>query len=463
MGVNTNLAAGARAVHANRGAGSKYDVGAAFGKSLGKAMESISTRAEAHERDRRAIGAKVEKWGSKLDDSISTKHVPEAYQQDVAKFAARSRDEYWQFAQMASKSDAGSSAYIEAVTGMNQINSSMKNLKNELVKFAEGGTTFAADNKSKHLSAGNNNVDLNQLSDVYSQSMPLTIGADGSLAFDQEDGSSISLDQLPEYHKKDFAGAQDFLKKVNTIHKAGRPLDVTLTGMYESELTNMLEAGGRARMLDFAVGNTVTVGGLGIQNPHDMPDEELLAAVRSGMMNVLVESANNGAKERTGRSNKGSDSSDDFGFGPSNYKPIIDKATETVNKMRDSGDWSALGQGFYKWKGQEISAVRIFENDHLVITTKDGGRHKLALSDPDTYKLVRGVVVGATSNHYAAKEAFGMDWTGGVLVEQKSNPDQQTGGKQEIVVTSKGARVHTASGDGNMATLVDFNWSGKTQ
>ena len=316
MGVNTNLAAGARAVHANRGAGSKYDVGAAFGKSLGKAMESISTRAEAHERDRRAIGAKVEKWGSKLDDSISTKHVPEAYQQDVAKFAARSRDEYWQFAQMASKSDAGSSAYIEAVTGMNQINSSMKNLKNELVKFAEGGTTFAADNKSKHLSAGNNNVDLNQLSDVYSQSMPLTIGADGSLAFDQEDGSSISLDQLPEYHKKDFAGAQDFLKKVNTIHKAGRPLDVTLTGMYESELTNMLEAGGRARMLDFAVGNTVTVGGLGIQNPHDMPDEELLAAVRSGMMNVLVESANNGAKERTGRSNKGSGSLNDQGSTP---------------------------------------------------------------------------------------------------------------------------------------------------
>ena len=289
-----NLITGARAVYANRGYGSKFDSSAAFAAGLESGLEPIKLRQAEEKKFKQAVEKKVTAWGAKLDDTIDSKNIPTAYREEINGFLVGLKDEYWHHAQVASKAEPGSDAYREAVSGMNAVNSSMKNHKAQLTQYTERAYALKTANEKKQLSSGNKASDMAINSDVYGQEMPLQISEDGGLNFMNEDGSSITMDQLPEYALTDHDANLEYIKMSKTVLNSGHKLTGKLGGMQRDMINTMLRKGSRSRWLHFATDSGIADGGLGIVNPHDLSDEDLLQQVSTGLFNALSEVADEG-------------------------------------------------------------------------------------------------------------------------------------------------------------------------
>lgn len=367
-----NLITGAKAVHANRGYGSKFDSSAAFAAGLESGLEPIKLRQAEEKQFKQAVEKKVTAWGAKLDDTIDSKNIPAAYREEINGFLVGLKDEYWHHAQVASKAEPGSDAYREAVSGMNAVNASMKNHKAQLTKYTERAYALKTANEKKQLSSGNKASDIAINSDVYGQEMPLQISGDGGLNFMNEDGSSITMDQLPEYALTDHAANLEYIKMSKTVLNSGHKLAGKLGGMQRDMINTMLRKGSRPRWLHFATDSGIADGGLGIVNPHDLSDEDLLQQVSTGLFNALSEVADEGYARKN--PNKTTETKSQPPPTSDTYTVSGSKPKDVLNDIATNTGMGAYGKAMQD--GWKDGTAGIFQHMHY---------------GSDSHKVVNGV------------------------------------------------------------------------
>jgi hypothetical protein len=328
---DANLIKGEQYVRANRGAGSVYDVGSAFGQGVATADAQIQLVRDQEKIARREIANKTEQWGSQLDGNIDASAVPDVYRQGITDFLLNQRNVYWEHAKAASNSEIGSEAYQAAVAGMNGVNSAVKNLRVQLDSYNTGSTAFAEASDSNHISGGMPLDELAVSEQIYSHTLPMHINDTGDIAFSNEDGNVMDLKDMPTLKLKDFKANNAYLGLAGKIYQSGNKLNGSLATLHRGSVRNILR-GNRDTLLHMATDDSIIDGGFGIVDPHSLSTEELTTRMEDAMMDALGQVANDGYNAKRGGRSQSNQSSG----GPGDIKMSAVPAMQAYDiAMRD--------------------------------------------------------------------------------------------------------------------------------
>jgi hypothetical protein len=393
---DANLIKGEQYVRANRGAGSVYDVGSAFGQGIAAAGEHLQQVRAQEKIARREIANKTEQWGSQLDGNIDASAVPDVYRPGITDFLLNQRNVYWEHAKAASNSEVGSKAYQAAVAGMNGVNSAVKNLRVQLDSYNTGSTAFAEASDSNHISGGMPLDELAVSEQVYSHTMPMHINDAGDLGFSSEDGSVMNFKDMPTLKLKDFKANNAYLGLAGKIYQSGNKLNGSLATLHRGSVRNILR-GNRDTLLHMATDDSIIDGGFGIVDPHSLSTEELTTHMEDAMMDALGQVANDGYNAK-----RPGPSSSDIKKQQA-LKAAEDRAIKDFNTAMDSGDWGGLENA--KFDGKHIHGV-VRKGDTLSLEI-EGGRHfKLNLKNEHDTKAIIAALAGRAG--WQAREAVNM-------------------------------------------------------
>ena len=364
---DANLIKGEQYVRANRGAGSVYDVGSAFGQGIAAAGEHLQQVRAQEKIARREIANKTEQWGSQLDGNIDASAVPDVYRPGITDFLLNQRNVYWEHAKAASNSEVGSKAYQAAVAGMNGVNSAVKNLRVQLDSYNTGSTAFAEASDSNHISGGMPLDELAVSEQVYSHTMPMHINDAGDLGFSSEDGSVMNFKDMPTLKLKDFKANNAYLGLAGKIYQSGNKLNGSLATLHRGSVRNILR-GNRDTLLHMATDDSIIDGGFGIVDPHSLSTEELTTRMEDAMMDALGQVANDGynAKHPGPRSSDTKEQKD--------AQAAVDRADETMKKMQESKNFSVMER--VMWDGKHVDGVR-FDAEKMELTLQTGSTDKV--------------------------------------------------------------------------------------
>lgn len=393
---DANLIKGEQYVRANRGAGSVYDVGSAFGQGVATADAQIQLVRDQEKIARREIANKTEQWGSQLDGNIDASAVPDVYRQGITDFLLNQRSVYWEHAKAASNSEVGSEAYQAAVAGMNGVNSAVKNLRVQLDSYNTGSTAFAEASDSNHISGGMPLDELAVSEQVYSHTLPMHINDTGDIAFSNEDGNVMDLKDMPTLKLKDFKANNAYLGLAGKIYQSGNKLNGSLATLHRGSVRNILR-GNRDTLLHMATDDSIIDGGFGIVDPHSLSTEELTTRMEDAMMDALGQVANDGYNAK----HPGPSSSDTKEQRA--YKAAENRAIKDFKAAMGSGDWSSLKHA--KFDGKHIHSV--VRNGDTLTLEMEGGRHsRLNLKNENDTDAIIAALAGRAG--WEARDAVNM-------------------------------------------------------
>jgi len=252
--------------------------------------------------ERSAINAKVAGYIDQLDTNVDITELTPTQQNAVTNYLVKQRGEYANAAsQIARIEDPSSPLYMELRTKMNGISQSFQNLATQVNSYKEDKASYLKDFDNSLISEGNELNTLSQASKLYTNEASLGVGQGGSLVFWNEAKEDYdSYNQMPKPFLKDFDGANKLLEMNKNIYSTGRALTGSRKNMVRQQVNNILAKGGRQGLLSLATDDFITEGGLGL-GPHlfDPANEDALKeAVLTSYMDVLTESADQGAMDK---------------------------------------------------------------------------------------------------------------------------------------------------------------------
>ena len=163
-----------------------YDPSLAMSQPFAKAQNNILATQNRRRANKAAAEAKVESYIESMAAAPNLGKVPAKYRDVVNKFLIEQRREYSRYARIASQYKPGTTAYMDAVSKMNSVSSAFTNLSNQFDAFKKMKDEDLPNFSDRLLSEGNNETDINILSDILTDKFDLQIGEAGILTFFQQ-------------------------------------------------------------------------------------------------------------------------------------------------------------------------------------------------------------------------------------------------------------------------------------
>lgn len=258
-----------------------------------------------------AINAKTAGYIDALDTNVDITELTSTQQQAITNYLVEQRSEYADAAsQLAKIEDPTDPQYMELRTKINGISQSFKNLATQVGSYKQDKASYLKDFDNSLISNGNEINTLDEASKLYTDQASLGVGQGGSLVFWNEGKETYDpYNQMPKPFLKDFATADEVLKINKNLYNAGSSLTGARRNMVRQQLNNLLTKGGRKTLLSMAQDDFVVQGGLGLSDPELFApgnDDALKNAVLDSYMNVLTDSAAQGARDKRPASSSGS-------------------------------------------------------------------------------------------------------------------------------------------------------------
>ena len=196
--------------------------------------------------------------------SIDVSKIEESMRPEVSEFLINSRNEYSRAADCASRGSAGDNDYMECVSTMNRINSSIVNLNENLSYFKTYRDGYLEDFEKNRISnqPGSNTDFLNSL--FKNSVFDIEIGEDGSVDL-MNDGELINvmdIDKNPKfnYHLKNAEGVNLLLGLNNQAVGLNRKFLKSDKIAYGLQLDNYLEPLDRPDLLSLVYDDDIQSG-----------------------------------------------------------------------------------------------------------------------------------------------------------------------------------------------------------
>ena len=261
--------------------------------------------------EKNAINARTASYIDALDTNVDITELTSTQQQAITNYLVDQRSEYADAAsQIARIEDPTDPRYMELRAKINGISQSFKNLATQVSSYKEDKASYLKDFDNSLISNGNEINTLNEASKLYTNQASLGVGEGGSLVFWNEGKETYDpYSKMPKPFLKDFATADAVLKINKNLYNAGASLTGARRNMVRQQLNNVLTKGGRKTLLSMAQDDFILQGGLGLTDPELFApgnDAALKEAVLDSYMNILTDSAAQGAREKRPASGVGS-------------------------------------------------------------------------------------------------------------------------------------------------------------
>lgn len=293
----------------NKAAQPTWDV--AFQESFGKGMQAAKAAMAINKAKKDAINNEVAGYINSLNSNVDVSELSGSQQQAITNFLVDNRNEYADAAsRIARIDDPSSREYVELRDKMNGIQMAFTNLATQVDSYKEDKISYLKDFESKRISDGNELSTLSESAKMYTDKAELGVGQGGNLVFWNEKNNNYdSYNQMAKPFLKDFGSADQLLQLNEKVYNSGSALVGARKNMVRQKISNMIAQGGRETLLSLASDDFIIEGGLGITDPElFIPGNEdlLKKAVIDSYMNVLVESAAQGARDKRPASTPGS-------------------------------------------------------------------------------------------------------------------------------------------------------------
>jgi len=259
-------------------------------------MQSVNQDALAEadyeaKQQRRDNEAKIDAYMNSLPADFDVSQIPAKYRQQISDFLTAGKKAYADEAMNINDYESGSDEYIAAVSKMNEVKNSFKNLKNQFDMFGTNKKEVAESMLEGLYSKGNDANEMSLLTSVYTDELDIEIGEDGNIGFLTEEGVT-NFSDLPDYFNKDYTSGDAIMKMSNQVYKAGIPLNPATRMMYENQLYSMIEKGGVATLKSLARDDFFNRGGIPSITDEELNDPMQRDAVEEKIVNYFMDVMN---------------------------------------------------------------------------------------------------------------------------------------------------------------------------
>lgn len=304
--INRQLIAAERANRASQGF---VDQGNVVQQGMLESVNLIRQDVARQTAKKNAANQKVASYINQLNSDVDLTSLTETQQQSVNNFLVNGRNEYADIAVRLSKMDDPSSPqYMEDKNRLNSISRSFQNLSSQVKNYKNDKISYLKDFDESLLSDGNKADTVENAASVYTNEADFAVNQSGGLMiWDNNNEDYKGYGEIEKPFLKDFQSADKILSMNEGIYKRGQELTGANETLTRQKLKQMVNKGGRDTLLSLASDDFMMEGGLGLQDPalFEPGNEAALSnAVVDGYMNVLKDSASQGAKERGTTSSK---------------------------------------------------------------------------------------------------------------------------------------------------------------
>lgn len=299
--MNKQLVKGAAIVNASEGFVN-------YGSAIGRSSEGIIKAMQAKKAQKRAANARTASYIDQLNSDVDLTNLTEDQQQNINSFLIEGRNEYAQVAaQLARMDDPSGTQYMEYKNKLSSISRSFQNLSSQVKNYKEDKISYLKDFDQSLVSEGNTPSSVENASLVYTNGADFSVGSGGNLTiWDNQNNVYSNYSELEKPFLKDFKSADTILAMNETAYNRGVSLTGARETMTRQKIQNLVSKGGRDTLLSLASDDFVMEGGLGLQDPSLFEpgnEDALKKAVVDGYMNVLKDSAKQGANDKRPASN----------------------------------------------------------------------------------------------------------------------------------------------------------------
>jgi len=301
------------------------------------------------------LNSKVDKYIDNLPAGYEVEKLPQGMRNGVTNWSKSMQIQAGNWARNMKKTKPGSTAYIQAQAGFQNIKNQFKNISSNLDQFKVLKTEFLKDYDSKTISEGS---DTDQLKMLFSSDNLRYSLLNGNVTFDTPDGGVIDGNNLPKYFNKNSDGANKLIKLNEGAYKNGNQWDQPTESHYKRSVLNIVREQGREGLLSLATDQFLDEPIINKDHPnswllkeenHDDLEKYVVDQYVQGMKSASETAYQNKAKKAT--TNNG-------GGGNISSGPLV--AVETRDSFWESGELSM------------ITNEPGWPTDHEVVDNKDG-------------------------------------------------------------------------------------------
>jgi len=257
------------------------------------------------------LNQKVDTYIDNLPAGYEVEKLPSGMRNGVTNWSKDMQIQAGNWARMMKKNKPGSTAYIEAKAGFQNIKNQFKNISTNLDQFKASKTEFLKDYDSKTISEG---ADTDSLKLLYSNDNLNYSLINGQLKFELPDGSMIDGNNLPKYFNKNSDGANKLMQLNETSYKSGGNWDSYTRSLYERKVRNIVQEKGREGLLSLATDKFLDAPIIAKDHPNswllqEENHDQLEQYVVDQYLNGMEEAAGQGYEKKQSSSNGGGNSS----------------------------------------------------------------------------------------------------------------------------------------------------------
>ena len=231
-GADLSLVRGEAAM---RQAGGFQPLAQAFDAPMQRLQQAAKER-QAREQQR---NNKVESYLSALNSNIDVTALTETDQKTVNQYLMGVKDEYAEAASAIVNFKPGTPEYMEQLDIMNGVKNGLSNLKGQLDGYQESKGNYM--DSFKDQSAGNNSLQADNASNIFTGETPFTIGTGGHLFFQGQDGTNMAYKDIKMPFKKDYKTAMQYNDLFTPIYNSGT-YDSTKQKVFEDRIRAMVSS-----------------------------------------------------------------------------------------------------------------------------------------------------------------------------------------------------------------------------
>ncbi|MDA9907782.1 hypothetical protein N9D22_05295 [Flavobacteriaceae bacterium] len=210
---------------------------------LAKAFDAPMQRLQQAAKERQAReqqrNNKVESYLSALNSNIDVTALTETDQKTVNQYLMGVKDEYAEAASAIVNFKPGTPEYMEQLDIMNGVKNGLSNLKGQLDGYQESKGNYL--DSFKDQSAGNDSLQADNASNIFTGETPFTIGTGGHLFFQGQDGTNMAYKDIKMPFKKDYKTAMQYNDLFTPIYNSGA-YDSTKQKVFEDKIRAMMSS-----------------------------------------------------------------------------------------------------------------------------------------------------------------------------------------------------------------------------
>lgn len=303
--INRQLITAEKAARSSQGF---VDQGQVMQQGMVSAISLIKQDVARQKAKKDAANRRTASYINQLNSDVDLTSLTQEQQQGVNNFLVNGRNEYAEIAvQLSKMDDPASPEYMEYKSKLSSINRSFQNLSNQIKNYKEDKIGYLKDFDESLVSDGNTSAAIENAASAYTNEASFAVNPSGNLMiWDNQNEDYKSYGELEKPFLKDFKSADSILSMNESLYSKGRALTGATETMTRNKLQSMVSKGGRDTLLSLASDDFMMEGGLGLQDPSLFEpgnEDALKKAVVDGYMNVLKDTAKQGANDKRPASN----------------------------------------------------------------------------------------------------------------------------------------------------------------